>query len=135
MSGNRIAPDHITELKDNQIFVFGSNLSGRHGMGAAKQAMTWGAKYRIGQGLQGRTYAIPTKGKYVTTSLALSEIKKQIDEFINDAWWHPELDFLVTKIGCGLAGYTPEQIAPFFKEALAMENVYLPKIFIEILKA
>lgn len=124
------SPDFIKELKENQIFVFGSNESGRHGKGAAKQALTWGAIYRQAEGLQGRTYGIPTKDKSIRRTLTVQEIKPYVDRFIEFAKIRPDLEFLVTEIGCGLAGLKPKQIAPLFKEALELPNVLLPKRFI-----
>lgn len=123
-------PDNITELGINEIFVFGSNLSGRHGKGAAKQALTWGAKWGQASGLQGRTYGIPTKDASVRRTLSVDEIKWYVDEFIDFAMEHPDLVFLVTEIGCGLAGYKPKDIAPLFRDATLLLNVRLPKRFI-----
>ena len=79
---NRITPDNITKLETNEIFVFGSNEGGRHGKGAAKQALTWGAKFGQASGLQGRTYGIPTKDKTIRRTLTLNEIKPYVDKFI-----------------------------------------------------
>lgn len=130
----RYTPEIINELQDNEIFVFGSNLSGIHGGGAARQAMQWGAIY--GQGIlrQGRTYAIPTKSEGIKRSLTIEEIKPYVDGFIFYAKAKRELTFLVTKIGCGLAGYTVEDIAPLFKEAIGIPNIILPKEFHELNK-
>lgn len=130
---NRITSHNITNLEPNQIFVFGSNLSGRHGKGAAKTAMKWGAKYAIGNGLQGRTYGIPTKGANVKYSLSISKIEKFITEFIEFAKNNQNLTFLVTEIGCGLAGFNPEEIAILFKSAIDIENIHLPLSFWKIL--
>ena len=122
------SPDNIEELNDNQIFVFGSNLQGRHGGGAADDAMRlFGAVWGQGVGLQGRSYAIPTMHGPV------EEIKPYVDEFLAFACAHPELEFLVTRIGCGIAGFTDAQIAPLFKEAEGKSNVHLPQRFIDIL--
>ncbi len=120
----------ITELKPDEIFVFGSNTSGRHGKGAAKDAMKWGAITGVGSGRQGQTYAIPTKddGLYV---LPLVIIKLHVKAFLNYAKRHPDLRFLVTAIGCGLAGLTPEQIAPMFYDS--PPNVVLPEEFTKVL--
>lgn len=108
-----------------EIFVFGSNLAGRHGKGAALFAREhYDAKYGIGVGPTGRAYAIPTKGK-VLEVLELDRIQKYVSEFLKYAEDHPELTFLVTRIGCGLAGYKDFQIAPMFKDAPA--NCKLPK--------
>ena len=100
-----------------QIFVFGSNLAGRHGAGAALFARQHhGAVYGQGMGLQGTSYGIPTKGMHLAT-LTLYQIKHYVSEFIKFAEAHPELTFNVTRIGCGLAGYTDSDIAPMFKGA------------------
>lgn len=99
------------------IFVFGSNLAGRHGRGAARKALEeYGAIYGQGVGFHGRSYAIPTKG-YDLEVLSLSEIEKHVDGFVKYASSHPELTFWVTNVGCGLAGYTHEQIGPMFRAA------------------
>lgn len=129
MVQNRITPDNITELKTKQIFVFGSNEGGRHGRGAAKTAMKWGAKYGQASGLQGRTYGIPTKNKNISRTLTIDEIKPYVDEFIEFAKSRPDLIFLVTEIGCGLAALKPKQVAPLFAAALEVENVWLPDKF------
>lgn len=100
-----------------QIFVFGSNLAGRHGAGAALAArQRHGAIYGVGRGIQGNSYGIPTKG-YKIETLALSEINLYVLEFMAFAKKHPELEFNITRIGCGLAGYTDSQIAPMFTGA------------------
>lgn len=100
---------HITRLKQNQIFVFGSNLAGRHGKGAALQARKFGAIYGQGIGRQGQTYAIPTKDYYLKT-LPLHIIEQYIIEFTEYAKQHPELEFLLTPVGTGLAGYTINEL-------------------------
>ena len=114
--------------------MFGSNKVWRHGKGAAKQAMKWGAIYFNGFGLQGRTYAIPTKDEKIQT-LGLDKIQVYVEEFIEFAIKHPELKFLVVEIGCMLAGYKPEQIAPLFKKAIPVENIHLPRSFWKVIKA
>jgi hypothetical protein len=126
----RITNDNITKLNDNQIFVFGSNESGRHGRGAAKTALKFGAIYGQARGLQGKTYGIPTVNASVTDKLTLDKVEKYVNEFIEFTKQHEELEFHVTEIGCGLAGFTVKEIAPLFKEALTLENVYLPLRFI-----
>ena len=131
---NRIVSDNITKLNPNEIFVFGSNLSGRHGKGAAKQALTWGAIWGQGAGLQGRTYGIPSKNASITRTLSVKEIKPFVDDFIQFAKDNQNLIFLVTEIGCGLANLTPKEIAPLFKEAIDIENIHLPKRFWHKLK-
>jgi len=115
----------------NEIFVFGSNLAGRHGKGAALYAYNnHGAKLGSGVGLQGSSYAIPTKDEYLKV-LPLKEIQKYVAGFLRFAKLHKEYIFKVTAIGCGLAGYKPEDIAPMFKKCL--DNVNLPKEFIKVL--
>ncbi len=132
---SRITSENITVLKENEIFVFGSNLGGRHGRGAAKQALTWGAKWGQASGLQGRTYGIPTKDASIRRVLTLSEIKPYVDEFIDFAKVNPQLVFLVTEIGCGLANYDPKDISPLFRKAINIENIYLPERFWQELKS
>lgn len=125
----RISPEFITQLADNEIFVFGSNLAGMHGGGAARIAlMRFGAIMGQGVGLQGQSYAIPTMHGGVDV------IKPYVDEFIDFAVQHPELKFLVTAIGCGIAGFTVEEIAPLFRRACTVENVYLPERFWDVLE-
>ena len=115
-------PDFITHLKPNEIFVFGSNLAGHHGGGAARMAYErFGAGYGQGVGLQGQSYAIPTMQGGVET------IRPYVDEFISFAQQHPELTFLVTRIGCGIAGFTDQQIAPLFSDAHLIQNIILPQ--------
>ena len=127
MYNREYTPERITELKPNEIFVFGSNLAGAHDGGAARLAYNrFGAIWGQGVGLQGQSYAIPTMQGGVET------IKPYVDEFIAFAKQHQELKFLVTKIGCGIAGFTIDEIAPLFKDAIDVENVILPKEFDDI---
>lgn len=130
----RITPNNITSLKENEIFVFGSNESGRHGKGAAKTALGWGAKWGQGTGLQGKTYGIPTKDHSVRVVLSLNKIKYHIDNFIEFAKNNNSSKFLVTEIGCGLAGYKPKDIAPLFECAKDIENIHLPERFWKYIK-
>lgn len=124
----RIAPDRISELENYQIFVFGSNLAGNHAGGAAAIAADqFGAIWGQGVGLQGQSYGIPTMHG------GIDEIKPYVDEFIAFAKQNPDLDFLVTRIGCGIAGLTEEEMAPLFAEGAAVENIYLPDTFWEII--
>ena len=117
----RTTPEFITSLEPNEIFVFGSNLKGMHGGGAAYIAYRkFGAIMGQGVGLQGQSYAIPTMQGGVET------IRPYVDEFIQFAKQHPELTFLVTRIGCGIAGFTDEEISPLFEEAHGVENIVLP---------
>ncbi|MFA6359762.1 MAG: hypothetical protein WCX14_03510 [Dysgonamonadaceae bacterium] len=124
----RISPDRINNLKENEIFVFGSNLQGSHGGGAAAIAANkFGAIWGQGVGLQGQSYGIPTMHG------GIAEIKPYVDEFIEFAKQNPNLNFLVTRIGCGIAGFTEEEMAPLFSEAANVENVYLPNTFRDII--
>ena len=128
----RISAPVIRELQEGEIFVFGSNLAGIHGAGAAALAKKWGAKNKVGEGLSGKTYAIPTKDAKIRT-LSVRAISHYVNTFIDFAKDNPSLIFLVTEIGCGLAGYEPEDIAPLFLDAIDLQNVYLPKRFIDII--
>jgi len=130
----RTTPNNIKKLEQGHIFVFGSNLSGRHGKGAAKTALGWGAKWGQGTGLQGRTYGIPTKDASIRRTLTVIEIKPFVDEFIEFAKNNPNLIFLVTEIGCGLAGHKQKDIAPLFVNAVNIENIHLPEKFWHKLK-
>lgn len=125
----RYTPERIISLAANEIFVFGSNLAGMHGGGAAHLAYSrFGAVWGQGVGLQGRSYAIPTMQGGVET------IRPYVDEFIKFAGQNKHLTFLVTRIGCGIAGFRDEEIAPLFKEALGAGNIILPKEFMECLE-
>ena len=125
----RITPENINSLAENEVFVFGSNLSGRHGKGAAKTALGWGAKYGQASGIQGKTYGIPTKDASIRRTLSIEEIKPFVDDFIEFAKANENFIFLVTEIGCGLAGLKPKEVAPLFKEAVNVDNIYLPARF------
>jgi hypothetical protein len=116
-----------------EVFVFGSNLEGRHGAGSAKAAVRWhGAKYGQGIGPQGNAYAIPTKGWHMEV-LPLKTINGYVRDFLGHASFNPDVTFRVVAIGCGLAGYDPGQIGPMFAEAGA--NVILPLEFESYRKA
>ncbi len=130
---NRITPENITDLKENEVFVFGSNEAGFHGGGAAKLAHNkFGAQMYKGEGLFGKSYAIPTKDKSIET-LPVENISKYVDKFIEFASIYPGTKFFVTEIGCGLAGYSPKDIAPLFKETIKLENIHLPERFWKII--
>ena len=134
MSRNRtenpnIAADRIDILEEHEIFVFGRNLAGRHGGGAARAAnMKFGAEWGVGVGLTGQSYAIPTMQGGVET------IKPYVDEVIRFAQANPVLKFLVARIGCGIAGFKDEEIAPLFDKAMQVPNIYLPETFFKILQ-
>ena len=122
-------PDFITELKADEIFVFGSNLAGMHGGGAAYVAFRqFGAQMGCGVGLRGQSYAIPTMQGGVET------IKPYVDDFIAFAKEHLEFFFYVTRIGCGIAGFRDRDIAPLFAEAVNAANICLPEKFVKVLK-
>ena len=127
INGRRVASDRISVLADGEIFVFGSNIQGMHGGGAAWYAnRNFGAQWGVGEGLTGRSYALPTmEGE--------ASLGRAVENFIKCARQHPELTFLVTAVGCGIAGYTPEEVAPLFKKATTLENVYLPQVFWDLL--
>lgn len=116
-------------MKSQEVFVFGSNLAGRHGKGAALAAMRHhGAQRGLGEGLSGNSYALPTKDAWIK-KLPLDAIRGHVEIFLTVARQRPDLRFMVTAIGCGLAGYEPLEIAPMFEPALELENVYLPVEF------
>ena len=127
---DRITPQYITSLREGEIFVFGSNKEGLHGGGAARIAYEeFGAEWGIGVGMTGQCYAIPTMDRIIDI------IRKHVDDFTAYAKAHPELTFLVTRIGCGIAGWRASEIAPLFKEASALDNVTLPEEFWDALGA
>ena len=121
-------PDFINSLKENEIFVFGSNFQGLHGGGAARIAhKQFGAEWGVGAGPTGQCYAIPTMDEDI------HDIRFRVFEFIDYAKEHPHLHFYVTRIGCGIAGFTDKQMAPLFRECLSLSNVSLPKSFCTVL--
>lgn len=129
MKKGRITPRWIDSLKENEIFVFGSNLAGMHGGGAARIArLHFGAVMGKGVGLQGQSYAIPTMQGGVET------IRPYVEDFLDFAKHHPEMQFLVTPIGCGIAGFEAEDIAPLFEEAKQIKNISLPESFWEVIE-
>lgn len=124
---DRITPSQINILADGEIFVFGSNFEGQHLGGAARTAKEkYGAVWGIGEGLQGRSYAIPTME-------GLDNLAPAVERFTSFARQHQKLKFYVTAIGCGIAGYQPEEIAPMFLESAWLPNVYLPLSFWKII--
>ena len=121
MENNRITPVHISALEPGQIFVFGSNIRGMHGGGAARYAFDhFGAEWGVGEGLTGQCYALPTME-------GTESFRAAVGRFIECAKQHPELNFLVTPVGCGIAGYDSRTVAPWFAEAKQLENVWLPR--------
>jgi len=126
---NRVTPDYIADLEENEIFVFGSNLEGSHGGGAAKTAHNkFGAIWGQGVGLQGQSYGIPTMHGGV------EEIRPYVEEFIRFARSHPNLIFLVTRVGCGIAGFHDSEIAPLFADAAEVPNISLPDSFWSVIR-
>ena len=133
----RVTPESINSLEKNEVFCFGSNEGGNHWGGAAKLALKWGAKLGQGFGLQGWTFAVPTKAGgigWIGDTLPLENIQVYIERFLDCTESRPDLRFLMTAIGCGLAGLTPEQVAPLFHRAVEMENVCLPESFWRVLE-
>ena len=125
----RTTPENIRSLERGEIFVFGSNLDGRHGKGAAKlAAQKFGAKYGDAEGLTGQCYALPTVG-YNLSRMSLPRVREHIRRFIVFATDNPSLTFLVTKVGCGLAGFSVEEIASEFRNYHIPKNVILPPEF------
>ena len=126
-NSRRITPSMIDRLEEGEIFVFGSNCHGYHGGGAAHTAMKkFGAIWGQGDGLQGQCYAI-------STMEGLDAMSKNIRRFIDFARQHPELKFLVTRIGCGIAGYEVSEVAPLLADAAGLENVWLPDDFWKVI--
>lgn len=120
---SRVTPEYISTLQPNEVFVFGSNVRGMHYGGAAAFAVgRFGAIMGQGEGLQGQSYAIPTME-------GMENMQAAVDRFIAFAKEHTELTFLVTPIGCGIAGYTPAEVAPLFAAAKTLDNVHLPDSF------
>jgi len=125
-------------MPPGEIFVFPSNLSARHGDGAAKDAMKFGASYNVAFGFSGNTYAIPTKGysdngKFNAKSLHLMKIKEYVDKFIADVKDNPQFIYNIVEIGCGRAGYQPYEIAPLFRECIDIQYTKMPESFWKIL--
>lgn len=121
--GKRVAANKINKLNAGEIFVFGSNKGGAHGGGAAYFAFKqFGAVWGEGEGLFGQSYALPTmEGR--------KSMAEAVGRFIDFARQHTEYTFLVTAVGCGIAGYSPAEVAPLFAEAVNLPNVYLPESF------
>lgn len=130
MYNRKYTPNKIASLQNNEIFVFGSNLDGLHGGGAARVAyQKFGAQWGKGVGMQGKSYGIPTMHGGVDV------IKPYIDDFIEFALSNKEYTFLVTRIGCGIAGFSPNEIAPLFTKAIEIENILLPMDFVQVLES
>lgn len=106
----RTTPDHIDSLPPNGVFVFGSNRAGQHGGGAALTALLkFGAAEGVGEGLWGQSYALPTME-------GLDELRLSAERFVEYARSHPELEFWLTKVGCGIAGHREQDVKPFFAD-------------------
>lgn len=129
----RVTPINIQDLPIGSVFVFGSNESGEHVGGAARQAVgQLGAKWGQGFGRAGETFAIPTLD-WQLRRLPLKFIELYVKRFLAYAKRNPKGTFLVTAIGCGIAGRRPEQIAPMFKAAKYINNIQLPREFWEVI--
>lgn len=125
----KYTPENITSLVPDEIFVFGSNLEGNHAGGAARVALErFGAIMGQGVGIQGQSYAIPTMQGGIET------IKPYVDQFIDLAWEWDQNTFYITRIGCGIAGFTDEEIAPLFDRAYDFYNIRLPESFANIIR-
>lgn len=130
MYNRKFTPNKIASLQNNEIFVFGSNLDGLHGGGAARVAyQKFGAQWGKGVGIQGKSYGIPTMHGGVEV------IKPYVEDFIEFALSHKEYTFLVTRIGCGIAGFSANEIAPLFAKAINAENILLPMDFVQVLES
>ena len=128
-SDRKTTPEHVTSLAENEVFVFGSNKEGQHWGGAAKFAYdNFGTEWGVGIGMTGQSYAIPTMDGDIEI------IRRYVKDFTDYAKAHPEQTFLVTPIGCGIAGWRAEEIAPLFKEASRLDNVSLPESFWNIIE-
>lgn len=129
MDNLKYTPENITHLGEDEVFVFGSNLAGHHAGGAARTArLRFGAIEGQGEGMQGQSYAIPTMQGGVET------IKPYVDRFIDLAYEWDQTTFYVTRIGCGIAGFKDEEIAPLFDRAYDLYNVRLPESFARIIR-
>lgn len=132
---NRICYEPVDELYPHEVAVCGSNTAGIHGAGFAKYCKeNFGAEYGVGHGPTGQCYMIPTKARDIRT-LPLDHIETYVKVFIEYAKLNPATVFKVSSIGCGLAGYSPEQIAPLFKDAVTVNNIHLPIKFWDILNS
>ena len=130
VAADRVTPAMVKSLQDNEVFVFGSNVHGNHNGGAAGYALAhFGAINGQAEGLQGKSYAIPTDG------VSEKELYSSICRFCEFAAQHPELTFYVTAIGCGNAGLSPYHVAPMFRRATSLTNVKLPMEFWDFLDA
>ncbi len=126
---NRKFTGMISQLADNQVFVFGSNIRGSHGGGAARTAFAkFGAEWGVGEGMTGQCYALPTMEG------GIDYIAGKVQNFIQYAIEHPEKEFLVTRIACGIAGFKDSEIAPLFVKAIPVKNIILPRSFVEELE-
>lgn len=124
----RVSAGWITDLKPGEVFVFGSNRWGYHDGGAACLAMErFGAQLGVGSGLRGQSYAIPTMPG------GIDRLSGQVADFVEFASGHRDLRFLVTPVGCGCAGFLPEEVAPLFREAFYLDNIVLPDTFEKLL--
>ena len=123
----------IKTLAEDTTFVFGSNLAGEHSSGAAKTALEhFGALNGVGRGWSGQSFAIPTMNEHLQ-QMPLSQIQHYIDDFKTYTKNHPKNKYFLTSIGCGIAGFRDEDIAPLFENAINLSNISLPKEFVDII--
>jgi len=126
----KITPTEISSLQPGEVFVFGSNLDGFHHGGAARVAFEkFGAIWGEGVGLHGQSYAIPTMHG------GIEDLEPYVDDFCQFVWNHQDKTFLVTRVGCGIAGFKDEQIAPLFADLIETDNVALPQEWVDIINA
>ena len=132
MVANKVTPEHVTVLKANQCFVFGSNKQGRHGAGAARfAANNFGAEEGVGEGFTGECYAFPTVEKlFPYTKVTVESLNKSAKKFEKAVEENPDIEFLVTPLGLGLAGFQIEVIAEALKGLINKPNVWLPSVLI-----
>ena len=124
----RVTPEHISTLEPDEIFVFGSNREGQHWGGAARFAYDhFGAEWGVGEGINGQCYALPTMDG------DLRKLRKAVNNFIDVAEFNNHIRFLVTPVACGIAGRKPEEVAPLFRRAVGLPNVFLPQSFWNVL--
>jgi len=135
MKNQKITPNNITKLKKNEIFVFGSNLLGNHAGGAARfAAEKFGAINGQGIGLQGKSYALPTLDTTMD-KLSLKQMASYVSELQVCAINNPKLTFLITEVGCGIAGFTHQEVAPLFASLAGIDNFALPQAFVDVINA
>ncbi|RAJ24290.1 A1S_2505 family phage non-structural protein, partial [Pedobacter cryoconitis] len=135
MLTQKITPSNISKLKKNEVFVFGSNLNGHHIGGAAKLAKeSFGAIENQGKGIQGKSYGIPTLN-YAMAKISIENLQNSVNEFGLYASENLKTTFFVTEIGCGIAGFKSEEVAPLFKNLVNIDNITLPQSFVDVIES